>query len=606
MERSVLEATARLVAGRYRLVHRIAAGGMGEIFLAVQDGPRGFQKLVALKRLLSEVAGDKDFVQPFLDEARLASRLTHRNIAQVFDFGEDEEGYFVAMEFVQGVNLRMLLNRLEERGQRLAPALALDIAAQVAEALSFAWETRGPDGVALSVVHRDISPQNVMVSISGDVKVIDFGVAKSKQQLHATVGRAMKGKWAYMSPEQSRGEDLDTRSDLFSLGIVLCQMLTGAHPFARADVLEMVSAVRSDPPALPSTHDPSLAPLDATLERMLAKVPEDRFRDCHEVADALQSLRLQVPQAPVRLGLLVSECFGQELDALVSNERIKTPGPTLSRPPGDTRLGESLEPGLAATLGAAGDLPSTLTPLTVERAPSGIRSLPRWRTALLAASALVAASAAAIGAFLIARHPPTPSAHSSETLVRESAVPEHARGAPRVEPSGSNPEEQRPPTAGSERAAAQEESPESGAPAPRAVTPESNVGNQTRKVSRHKGELARPTTADGAKPSLSARQPAFRMLATLPSGTVTFALGSQDGTVKLTKRSGMVVYLDYSTNEKRFQAQVRCEPWAIVAVDGVSIGKTPVALPSLPEATVKLDLRRPGVSPFEIMLGIER
>ncbi|MBI5544226.1 MAG: serine/threonine protein kinase, partial [Deltaproteobacteria bacterium] len=315
------EAPAMIVAGRYRLVHRIAAGGMGEIFLAVQDGPQGFQKLVALKRILPGVATDRNTVQHFLDEAQLTSRLSHRNIAQVFDFGQDREGYFAAMEYVQGPTMASLLDRLAERHQRLAPALALDIAAQVADALAYAWEVRGPDGAPSRVVHRDISPQNIMVSVSGDVKLIDFGVAKSAQQLHATIGSSIKGKLAYMSPEQGSGDPIDTRSDLFCLGVVLCEMLTGVHPFARNDLLQIMQAARSEPPKLPSAIDASLAFIDSALLKMLAKDPRERFQDGHEAHEALQALRPKAPASPLRLGALVSECFGQELDALVSKDR---------------------------------------------------------------------------------------------------------------------------------------------------------------------------------------------------------------------------------------------------------------------------------------------
>ncbi len=671
MEKSVHEATEALFAGRYRLVHRIAAGGMGEIFLAVQDGPRGFQKLVALKRLLSDVAQDMEWVQHFLDEAQLTSRLTHRNIAQVFDFGEDVAGYFVAMEFVQGANLHLLLNRLEGRGRKLAPALALDIAAQVAEALDYAWEARAPDGTPLRVVHRDISPQNVMVSISGDVKLIDFGVAKSNLQLYATVGKATKGKLAYMSPEQNRGENLDTRSDQFSLGIVLAQMLSGVHPFARSDLLEMVSAVRTAPPELPSTRDPSLAVLDSTLERMLAKAPGERFQSCREVAEALQSLRLRMPQAPVRLGALVTECFGAELDALVSNEKVKTPRSPSSDLAGDTRVFRPLEPpAFGATLAQASERSATLVPSRVEHAtshaPPGIHRRPRRRAVFLAAGAFLAASAATIGTILATRlpHTPAPSSSSSVAIVQQSAKPVNVHERLEARLSGSNPEAKarlepdqpaegrsssgplvrglepdqpaegrstsgplvrglepdrsaegrstsgplvRGPAAEADAemlAAAPEPAAAPVEPAPRAAAPQSISGSQTRD-SRRTGRKASAAALDPARPP-SSRAPALRAHATLPSGEVNFNLDPRRGVLKLVKRSGMAVYLDYSADEAGLQAQLRCEPWAILSIDGVSIGKTPVALPSLLNHSLRLELRRPGVPPLEIILGVER
>lgn len=342
--------------GRYRILRRLAAGAMGEVYLVAQTGPEGFSRLVALKRMLPTVTSEHELVRHFLDEARLVATLSHRNIAQILDFGRDDAGYFVAMEFVQGPSVYALLDRLQSRGQRMAPALAVDIAAQVADALGYASAARGPDGSPLNIVHRDVSPHNILVSLSGDVKLIDFGVAKSAQQRHATQAGIIKGKLGYMSPEQSRGEPVDGRSDLFSLGIVLCEMLSGQNPFGRSDLVQTVVNIQTGEPRLPSADDPSLAVCDPVLRRLLAKPPSERYANGAELFEELSTLRGSLPRPPARLGPLVSEFFGEQFAEL-------------ARSLGDANAPQSIP----ANAGASGDLPvEARTPQTVRFGASEI------------------------------------------------------------------------------------------------------------------------------------------------------------------------------------------------------------------------------------------
>jgi eukaryotic-like serine/threonine-protein kinase len=311
--------------GRYRLVKRIAAGGMGEVHLATVAGPEGFEKVVVVKRMLPSMSADRNVIRLFLDEARLVAKLSHRNIAQIFELGEDSGGFYVAMEFVRGPSLRRILSFFEEGrdfadlGQRIPPVLAIDIVAQVAEALAYAFSAQADDGTPLHIVHRDVTPENILVSTAGDVKLIDFGVAKSVQQQHSTEAGTVKGKLAYMSPEQSRGEPLDGRSDIFSLGIVLCELLTGRNPFNRGEVIPTVLAIQKDPPELPSQVDPTLAPCDAVIKGMLAKNASDRYPDCYRVAEELMVLRTRLPPSPLRLGPFIAENFRQEIASLVKS-----------------------------------------------------------------------------------------------------------------------------------------------------------------------------------------------------------------------------------------------------------------------------------------------
>ncbi len=301
--------------GRYRLLKRLASGGMGEVYLAAQTGAQGFQKFVALKRVAASAAADPEIISLFLDEARLVATLSHRAIVQVYDLGQDEQGFFVAMEFVQGPSIRALLDRLAAQKQPLAPGLALDIAAQVGDALASAYYSRAPDGTPLRIIHRDVSPRNILVSVTGDVKLIDFGIAQSMRQVGNS--GSLTGKLAYMSPEQLRSEPLNARSDLFSLGIVLCEMLGGENPFARADPKDMILAIQREDPVLPSKRNPSLAPCDGVLRRLLAKLPSERFADGIELAEALAEVRAHFPKPPKRLGAVVSDLFGMEINELL-------------------------------------------------------------------------------------------------------------------------------------------------------------------------------------------------------------------------------------------------------------------------------------------------
>lgn len=216
--------------GPYQLLHPLGVGGMAETFLAVRRGPQGFEKRVCLKRILTERGADPTFVELFLDEARLLARLSCRNITQVHEFGEVDGRYYMALELVDGVDLDKLLKALAERGERMPLEVALYVTGELLSALSYAHELT-IDGVPQQIVHRDISPSNILLSKQGEVKLTDFGIAKARGRMHRTETGHTKGKVAYMSPEQVRAEDVDARSDLFAIGVVLFEMLTGAHPF---------------------------------------------------------------------------------------------------------------------------------------------------------------------------------------------------------------------------------------------------------------------------------------------------------------------------------------------------------------------------------------
>src|SRR3954470_11565559 len=256
--------------GKYSLVARLATGGMAEIFLARLQGAAGFEKLVCIKRILPHLARDKQFVAMFLDEARIAARISHPNVCQVFELGEIEGSYFLAMEYLEGVPLACFRRR-DYYGAMPDPRLVAGIAVQACEGLHHAHQLKNTDGSVMEVVHRDISPQNLFVTVDGIVKVLDFGIAKIQDARVRTSTGAVKGTYAYMAPEQLRGERLDPRTDVFALGIVMWETLARRHLFKRdtefltsqaitAEPVEDICAIRPDvPPALSSVIMTALA-----------------------------------------------------------------------------------------------------------------------------------------------------------------------------------------------------------------------------------------------------------------------------------------------------------------------------------------------------------
>ena len=298
--------------GKYDLLERLAIGGMAELFLARASAQHGFTKTVVLKRILPSFAEQSDFVQMFLNEARLAAGLHHPNIAQVFDFGEDNGEYFFTMEYVAGRNVRQLLAAARRQGTSLPLGCALHIVENVAAGLHHAHEHRDSDGTPLQIVHRDVSPSNVIVTYEGNVKLVDFGVAKIAALGPATLAGSLKGKVAYMSPEQCRAELVDRRSDIFSLGILLWELTTGRKLFAGADGLALLKQVeRADVPR-PSSVAPNYPrELEDIVLKALARDRDQRYATAHEFRVALEEFGYQqrVPLTSTRLASYMDSLF---------------------------------------------------------------------------------------------------------------------------------------------------------------------------------------------------------------------------------------------------------------------------------------------------------
>lgn len=270
--------------GKYYLVDRIAMGGMAEIFKAKTFGHGGFENQLVIKRILAHLSDNDSFVRMFMDEAKVSVLLQHGNIVRIYDFGKLRENYFIAMECVEGKDVKQILRKLAERRKTLPAEFAVYIAMEAAKGLDYAHKKTTLQGQPLNIVHRDVSPSNLLVSYQAEVKVADFGIVKAANIAEDTDVGTLKGKFEYMSPEQAGGKDLDRRSDIFSLGIILHEMLTGRRLFKSENemrTLERIKAVDVDPPSATNPQVP--ARLDNIVMRALARDPDDRYQDAREM-----------------------------------------------------------------------------------------------------------------------------------------------------------------------------------------------------------------------------------------------------------------------------------------------------------------------------------
>ena len=318
---------------------------MAEIFLARVPGVglEGFEKLVVLKRILPQHALDPELLRMFVDEARLSATLTSPHVTQVYDVGTDGDAPFFTMEYVHGANLRELLRANARQAGDVAAPLplgpALTIVAAAADGLHHAHERLGPGGEPLGIVHRDVSPSNVLVSFDGGVKVSDFGIAKWAYQRTRTQEGTLKGKFAYMSPEQCRGRPVDRRSDIFALGTILYELTTGAAPFAAESDLEILNQIAQGsaaPPTWPAARGPYPPALAAIVMRALAPDPDARFATMRELQVALEGFARDAGLAlsTVNLAALMQDLFASELAAWHAAQRAgKTLGDHLAARP---------------------------------------------------------------------------------------------------------------------------------------------------------------------------------------------------------------------------------------------------------------------------------
>jgi serine/threonine protein kinase len=348
--------------GRFQIIGRLATGGMAEVYLALSGELPGYRTLLVVKRILPHLASNRQFIGMFLDEARLAALLDHPNVVRIIEVGHDGEEYFLAMELVQGKPLSAVLRKATRERRPPSPALAAYIIAQAASGLGYAHALTDGDGRPLGVVHRDVSPQNVLLSFEGAVKLIDFGVARAFGRVAHTSPGGLKGKIEYMSPEQASAEEVDHRADVFALGVVLWEVLTGRRLYRRETELATMRAILDDPIPRPSEVADVPPELDAVVMRALRKRRDARFASAHEMAQALERFAfshegfspLQV--ASYMKGLFAAEflqwrktataALDMEVDRGERRPRIETPGaepptqgPTMALRPGVSTSG---------------------------------------------------------------------------------------------------------------------------------------------------------------------------------------------------------------------------------------------------------------------------
>jgi serine/threonine-protein kinase len=301
--------------GRYTLLNKLAVGGMAEIFLARVSGEAGFTRTCVVKRVLAHLAADPAFVKLFLNEAQVAARLHHPGIVQIFDLGKEGDAYFIAMEYLPGESLAALLEECGKRRRELPVAVALEIAAQAAEALHHAHTVKNERGAPMGVVHCDVSPTNVLVTYQGAVKIVDFGVARFAEHVRRTTGTALNGTVGYMAPEQIGDRPVSARTDVWSLGVVLYELLTGTRLFDAGNTVAILQRVIAAPIAPPTALKRSLPrQVDAVLLKALERDPAGRYESAAAFASALRdALALpQVAATRVALGDFLREVFGAE------------------------------------------------------------------------------------------------------------------------------------------------------------------------------------------------------------------------------------------------------------------------------------------------------
>jgi serine/threonine protein kinase len=299
--------------GQYLLIRKLAEGGMAEIYLAKQIGAEGFERDVVIKCMLDHFSRNQDFISMFLDEARLAARLHHPNIVQITDLGMADGRYFICMEYLAGEDLEMVGARAANQRQPVPIPIAARIMLSALEGLEFAHGYQ-EQGQPVGLVHRDISPSNILVTYQGTVKVLDFGIAKASSRMTQTQPGLLKGKWGYMSPEQARGEPIDARSDLFSLGITFHELLTGRRVFERDHEIGVLLALMAQPIPPPSIARPEIPPaLDRIIMKALERQQEDRYASASAMRADLEEFLRSTPSSPgtSQLAQYLQELFGR-------------------------------------------------------------------------------------------------------------------------------------------------------------------------------------------------------------------------------------------------------------------------------------------------------
>ena len=375
--------------GKYYLIDKVAVGGMAEVFRAKSFSEGGFEKLLVIKRILGHLSDNRDFVDMFIDEAKISVLLQQPNIVQVYDFGQLRENYFIAMEFVDGKDVKGILRKLAARRKLMPVEFAVYIAHETCKGLDYAHKKTNLKGEPLGIIHRDMSPSNILVSYTGEVKIADFGIAKAQISAYNTKDGVLKGKFEYMSPEQASGADIDHRSDLFSLGIILHEMLTGRRLFKTDSEIKTLEKIKAVDIKEPSAINPNVpARLDEITMRALSRDPAVRYADAKEMQTAL--LDFIYPSTPDLTRESFSHFMGSLFAEEISEER------------------DRMEEGTKVAVALWQEEPELLEPDEDWRegaASTGTMTTPPSRIPVIVA-ALALLFAAGLAAFIYTRPPP--------------------------------------------------------------------------------------------------------------------------------------------------------------------------------------------------------
>ncbi len=550
--------------GRYEVLGRIAFGGMAEIFLGRETTAVGASRYLVIKRILPHVADDDQFVQMFLDEARLAIQLNHPNICHIYEFGELESSYFIAMEWVNGVPLGKLIRKARLLGG-IPPELGVRIIAQISEALHYAHRAKDALGRPLGIVHRDVSPHNVMVAYDGQVKLLDFGIAKASSHASKTEAGVVKGKFSYMAPEQCLGKPIDARADVFALGICLYEVLTGQALYHKENEYETMRAViHDDAPSIRETRADLPEALDGIVQRALKKKAEDRFQTAGELQMALERWLADAKKVvnAASIGELMEELY---------EEQIKR-GPLVDSTP----FGQSfqrMKPVDGLDLSKSGSQPSHPSAAGISQpsavsqpTATGTEIVPPRKSSWLPVVLAAAVVAIGLGAGYVLFGGPSEPTATVDTAPAPEPVAEQA-----VDP---------------------EPAPE---PAPVAAEPPPRAGPQ-------QGTLLVESTPSGASVRVGDRAVAERTtpmsVADLPVGThhvVVTRPGYRDweGDVEIADGEVARVLAQLAPLPREPTAppgriSINTRPWSKVYVGPRLLGTTPIAEVSVPSGTVRL------------------
>lgn len=303
--------------GKYTLIDRLAVGGMAEIFLARQEGVEGFEKTIVIKRIRPHLSKQMTFVRMFLNEAKLAAQLNHPNVVQIYDLGKIADSYFIAMEYIFGRDMRRVIPKADSLGIPFPMVYALKIASSVCEGLYYAHQKTDLHGGPLNIVHRDVTPENIFVSFDGTVKMLDFGIAKAANQIEQTRAGEIKGKLSYMSPEQCSGRPLDCRSDLFSLGVVLYEWVTGFKLFTGESEVAILKSITEGKIYKPSYFKADIPEaVEAILMKALEKDRDKRYQTAWEMQYDIDQFLSAYEFTPsnIHLSNFLKQLFFDELD----------------------------------------------------------------------------------------------------------------------------------------------------------------------------------------------------------------------------------------------------------------------------------------------------